>query len=106
VFVAHEERVTPWKPIWWEDERLEAVRIWNRNTPFGMFQRHEWRSLDGSVWAEEWIPSAGCRWAHGAVAGDINLDDADRMAEALRTIRDGHNDPRALAAEILRDLGL
>ena len=96
----HEDRVTPWRAVWWDDTRLAAVRIWDRLTPFGMFQRHEWRYHDGREWAEEWIPTARKRWAHNAepVAQPAMTND---VIAALQSIASGHNDPRSLALDTL-----
>ena len=103
MLVPHEDRATPWKPVWWVDERLAAVRIWCRKTPFGMFQRHEWRHHDGSERAEDWIPSAGNSWAHGSEPARAP-DPFDDVLAALQRIADGHNDPRSLAQETLAKL--
>ena len=101
MLVPHEERVTPWKAVWWEDPRLSAVRIWQRLTPFGMFQRHEWESRDGSRWAERWI-TGGKSWAAGAAAGPETLpSETNLLLAAIKRIAEGHNDPRGLAIETL-----
>ena len=60
----NETRVTPWHAF----GRYGAThyRIWNKLTPHGMFQRHEWMMEDGSSNVEGWIPGTGT-WAVGCV---------------------------------------
>jgi hypothetical protein len=60
-----ETRVTPWKLLWWEDPTYSHVRIWAKNTQFGVFQRHEWKYYDGTTFMEQWIPSIKA-WPVGA----------------------------------------
>lgn len=78
MIVASEDRVTPWRDF--DGHEAVAVRIWGRMTPFGMFQRHEWRRPDGSSWREGWIPAAGRRWPAGAAP---TLAEDDESAQTL-----------------------
>lgn len=96
--MSDEVRVTPWREF--DGHIHDRVRIWERSTPFGMFQAHEWRNREtGEVRRDPWIPAAGRRWAVGAQpAAD---PDPDPLRAALEAIRDGHNDPRALAQQVL-----
>lgn len=103
MIVPHEDRVTPWRAF---DGfgGVVAVRIWNRLTPFGMFQRHEWRCQDDRTRLDTWIPAAGRSWAKAAAPVGAPVDPAELLAEALNQIADGHNDPRTLAREVLNKL--
>lgn len=94
-----EVRITPWVPFPLApyDGAPDRVRIWNRLTPFGMYQRHEWGRPDGTTSLEPWIVG-GKRWAAGAVAAPAILED---VIEALIAIAEGHNDPRTLARDVL-----
>jgi hypothetical protein len=97
--VADEIRVTPW--FTWPDGSL-INRIWQRKTPWGMWQAHEWKRPDGSIWREAWIPSAPrSDWCRNANPAED--PDPDPLRAALRQIADGHNDPRRLAREVLGD---
>lgn len=98
MIVAHENRVTPWRAF--GGASATAVRIWIRRTPFGFFQRHEWRRPDDSEWREAWIPSLWRDWPASAAPVAAH-DPADVMREALGKIAAGHNDARRLAADAL-----
>lgn len=94
--VGFEDRVTPW--IDFDGYGVVAVRIWNRLTPFGMFQRHEWRHKDGLERADGWIPAAGRSWAKKAVpthAEDALLGMTREELEHLVEHFAGANDPVA-----------
>lgn len=64
-----EIRVTPWKPLWWDDDRYGAVRIWLMHDPaFGRWwQCHEWERKDGNRGrvSDGWIHS-GRGWSVGS----------------------------------------
>lgn len=99
MLVPHEERVTPWQPF--GHHGMARVRIWQRLTPFGMYQRHEWERDDGTRYAEKWI-LGGRSWAAGAADTSETLpSETDLLLEAVRQIAAGHNDPRSLAVEAL-----
>jgi hypothetical protein len=96
--VADEVRVTSW--VAFEGHLVDSYRIWQRLTPFGMFQAHEWRRRgDGNTYRERWIPSAGRSWAKGSAA--VADPDPCPLRAALQLIADGHNDPRAVARQAL-----
>lgn len=101
MLVPTETRVTPWRPF--GHYGATHVRIWARQTPHGLFQRHEWRCEDGSSRKEGWIVS-GRQWPTGAVATNEDPPAPEAMLAALRLIRDGHNDPRAVACETLQSI--
>lgn len=97
--MADEVRVTPW--FTWPDGSL-TNRIWQRKTPWGIWQAHEWMRPDGTIWREDWIPSyRGATWSKGSAPAPD--PDPDPLRDALRQIADGHNDPRRLAREALGD---
>jgi len=99
VIVQHEERVTPWRPF--GHHGFSHVRIWQRLTAFGMFQRHEWKRDDGSRSVDRWI-TGGRHWCEGAAKSVETLpSETDIAIAALKRIADGHNDSRTLAAETL-----
>lgn len=99
MLVPHEERVTPWAAF--GHHGYARVRIWQRLTPFGMYQRHEWERDDGTRYAEKWI-AGGRSWAVGATQSDETItSETELLLEAVRQIAAGHNDPRSLAAETL-----
>jgi hypothetical protein len=104
VLVAHEDRVTPW--LAFGHYGLTHCRIWNRQTPFGMFQAHEWKREDGSTFMEKWI--TGPRgWSKAAEpSSEAPPSEAEALLSTLRDIAHGHNDPRNLAIETLKALGL
>lgn len=103
MLVPHEERVTPWRSL--GHYGLARVRIWQRLTPFGMFQRHEWERDDGTRTADKWIVS-GNSWAVGAQPTTESLpSETDLLLAAVRQIAQGHNDPRSLAIETLEAIG-
>lgn len=93
---------TPWTEVDWPDRNVTAYRIWLRQTPFGVFQRHEWRRRDGSADRDDWIASAGLAIPPHCIAIEPDEPSADAMRQALEQIADGHNDPRALARQTLR----
>jgi hypothetical protein len=103
VIVGHEDRVTPWSSF--PHYGCVRVRVWQRLTPFGFFQRHEWERKDGSVIADEWIPAPTRRFDARATPADDPHDPASALVDALRRIAAGHNDPRTLAAETLSLIG-
>lgn len=99
----HEERVTAWVPF--GHHGVARVRIWQRQTPFGMFQRHEWERDNGERWADKWIVG-GRSWAQGSSQSDECLpSEAELLLAAVRRIAEGHNDPRTLAVETLHLIG-
>lgn len=108
MIVPHEDRATGWKPLWFDSPRYDGVRIWMRRTPFGYFQRHEWRLLDGSTHFDPWIPSyakPSTPWPAGYQRlSQPAEDDESALVLALRAIAEGHNDPRTLAADTLSAL--
>lgn len=65
-----EVRVSPWKPLWWNDPRYGAVRIWMQTDGLRWWQCHEWERKDGNQerWIDGWIgiPKAH-RWPDGFV---------------------------------------
>lgn len=100
MLVPHEERVGPWRPFpyhGWSD-----VRVWERRTPFGFFQRHEWRG-EGKKQIDDWIPAVGRRQfnAMSQRTSETLPSELDLLLEAVRRIAAGHNDPRTLATETL-----
>lgn len=61
-----EVRVTPWQlSDSFKEYGLDGYRIWNKKTPHGMFQRHEWQRTAGGTDMDDWIPSCP-DWAFGA----------------------------------------
>lgn len=104
MLVPHEERVGPWSPF--GNYGFSRVRVWQRLTPFGMYQRHEWERDDGEREADRWILAAGRRWIEGAAQTAETLpSETDLLLFAIRRIASGHNDPRALALETLSQIG-
>lgn len=102
MIVSHEDRVTAWRPLWWEDPYRTEVRIWLRRTAFGFFQRHEWRRRDGDIQSDDWIPSPSRAFPdHFAAPTDLPPDDEAVLLQALAAIAAGHNEPRRLAREAL-----
>ena len=61
--MADETRVTDW--IAFGHNGVSHYCIWQRQTPHGMFQRHEWRRDDGSTRMDDWI-KGGSGWTAGA----------------------------------------
>lgn len=95
---------TPWTPF--PHHGLTHVRIWQRVTPFGIFQRHEWRREGGGVWLDAWISSPSKRVSSNAAP--VLWEEpapAESLEAALQMIAAGHNDPRALAQAVLDRLG-
>lgn len=102
MIVPHEDRTTSWRPFIYDDRPgIEAVRIWIRKTPFGFFQRHEWRRPDGTSTCEAWIASGGREWPPTATETPAAEDDGADLVAALAMIADGHNDARGLARATL-----
>jgi hypothetical protein len=100
MLVPHEERVAPWADF--GHYGFARYRVWQRLTPFGMYQRHEWERADGSRSADKWILASGRAWLPEARASDETLpSETDLLLEAVNRIADGHNNPRALAIETL-----
>lgn len=92
-----ERRVTPWKPVWFDDPRLAAVRIWQEFDGRHWYQMHEWERADGTRYAEGWIQ--GVRgWSKNAIPasepapGDPPALDADEIAYLIDRLA-GVNDP-------------
>lgn len=108
MIVTHEDRTTKWTPLWFDSPRYDGVRIWLRKTPFGYFQRHEWRLLDGSTHLDAWIPSCAkpsAPWpSNYQRPPEPAEDDESTLVLALQAIAEGHNDPRTLAANTLSAL--
>jgi hypothetical protein len=102
VIVEHEDRVTPWSSFPHYD--LSRVRVWQRRTPFGFFQRHEWESADGSVKVDDWIPTPSRRFDPRAAPCKNPHDPLALLIDALEQIAKGHNDARTLARETLNAL--
>lgn len=103
MLVPHEERVQPWRRF--GHYGYARVRIWQRLTPFGMYQRHEWETDAGERAADGWIPVPGKQWLPDAARTDETLpSETDLLLEAVRRIANGHNDPRSLAVETLQSI--
>ena len=99
----HEERVSPWRPF--GHHGYARVRIWQRLTPLGMYQRHEWEREDGERRPERWILASGRQWLPDARQTEETLpSETDLLLDAIRRIAAGHNDPRALALETLSQI--
>lgn len=98
-----ETRVTPWAP--YPHYGVREVRIWAKRTPFGMWQRHEWRREDGTISMDRWIPYSGRSWPHEAASATGEPTDFETLVAALLRIAGGHNDPRELARETLASIG-
>lgn len=104
MLVPHEERVGSWRPF--GNYGFTRVRVWQRLTPFGMYQRHEWERDDGERTADKWILAGGRAWLPDARQTDETLpSETDLAIAALQRIADGHNDSRTLAAETLTLIG-
>lgn len=100
MLVPHEERVGSWRAF--GHHGYARVRIWQRLTPFGMYQRHEWERDTGEREAERWILSSGRSWLPDAHQTDETLpSETELLLDAVRRIAVGHNDPRTLATETL-----
>jgi hypothetical protein len=56
----------PWHPTM-PHGGFAAYRIWQRVSPWGWEQRHEWKRADGSTAMDPWIRGAA-GWCPGAVA--------------------------------------
>lgn len=96
--------VTQWAP--YPHYGILEVRIWQRVTPFGIFQRHEWRREDGTTQMDRWISSPAKRISVGmSRAAWDEPPPAESIEAALQMIADGHNDPRTLAREVLERIG-
>lgn len=97
-----ERRVTPWIPLWWEDPKREAVRIWQEFDGRRWFQMHEWRYRDGTMWAEGWIDgvqgwSREARPAIEPAPGDPPVLTAEELRYLFDRL-DGVNDPAGQSA--------
>lgn len=105
MIVQHEERVGPWRPF--PHYGLSEVRVWERQTPFGFFQCHEWRGHDGQNRVDDWIPAAGRRQFSNLSqpTAETLPSEPDLMLAALIAIASGHNDARGLAVETLQAIG-
>lgn len=104
MIVQHEERVGPWRSF--PHHGWQEVRVWERKTPFGFFQRHEWRGdLKHSV--EDWIPAQGRRRFSplSEITSETLPSETELAVAALRQIANGHNDSRNLAVETLQLIG-
>ena len=98
MIVDHQDYVTDWKTLRSHFAGAKCYRIWIRKTPWGNFQRHEWKGGDDEPsWSEDWIRAT--RSPLGANFSPVPGEDA--VFKALREIAEGHNDPRALARETL-----
>ncbi len=53
--MGNETRATDW--IKYGHFGFSHYRIWGKQTPHGMFQRHEWKHDDGEISMDEWIKS-------------------------------------------------
>lgn len=104
MLVPHQERVGSWRAF--GHHGYARVRIWQRLTPFGMYQRHEWERNDGGRSADKWILAGGRAWLPDAQKTDETLpSETDLLLDAVRRIAGGHNDARGLAAETLAAIG-
>lgn len=98
MILEHKDYVTEWRPF--DGFNVIAVRIWFRETMFGLYQRHEWQQKDGSFWKDDWIKSTGKKAPPTSKPIGFN----DPLVEALEKIAEGHNDPRSLARETLKEM--
>jgi hypothetical protein len=90
---------TPWtSPPTWDGL---SYRIWMRKTPFGIFQRHEWRKADGRESIDGWIPSYGRKLPTSGYEPVEGVVDVADLVAALERIAAGDNDARATAAAVL-----
>lgn len=96
-------KVTPWAQF--NHYGLTHARIWTKKTPFGLWQRHEWRREDGSTSAEPWTPTGAKDHPAHALPATPKPTDSETMIHTLERIAAGHNDPRSLALETLAQIG-
>lgn len=68
-WITTEARTTDWMPCvngpWYpslSSGGYDAYRVWQQFDGLRWFQRHEWKAVDGSIEAEEWIASGTKFW--------------------------------------------
>jgi len=99
-----ERRVTPWKPLWFEDAHFVAVRIWQEFDGVRWWQMHEWQRPDGTTDASQgwivgvrgWSPQARptAEPAPGDPPPDLTRDEIAYLIDRLG----GVNDPVGASA--------